>query len=183
MSNSFQKNKMVCVCQVASAHGVKGEVKLFSFMEDRLNIKSYPVLFDEDGKSYEVKVTGLFKEDLLIARLNDNMDRNVAEELRGKKLYVNRDNMPDLEEEEYYHADLIGLEVVTTDGENLGIVSAIHNFGAGDILEVKKGQNSLMLPFTKKVVLKIDFDNGQMISIPLKEIFLEQENDKEGEEN
>ena len=170
---SSHNDKMVCICQVASAHGVKGEVKLYSFMEDRLNIKSFPVLYDEDGIGYEIKVTGLFKEDLLIARLNGMTDRNAAERLKGKKLYVKRENLPKIGAEEYYHADLIGLSVVTTKGNDIGKITAVHNFGAGDILEVKKGHNSLMLPFDRNIVTDIDIAAGKAVCLPLEDIFIE----------
>ena len=170
---SFHNGKMVCICQVASAHGVKGEVKLYSFMEDRLNIKSFPILYDEDGNSYEIKITGLFKNDLLIARLNGMTDRATAERLKGRKLYVKRESLPQIGDEEYYHTDLIGLDVVTTKGDNIGKINAVHNFGAGDILEVKKGGNSLMLPFNRDIVTDIDITAGRAVCLPLEDIFIE----------
>jgi 16S rRNA processing protein RimM len=158
----------VCVAQIGAAHGIRGEVRLRSFTEDPAAVASYGLLENEDGtQRFEIKALRPAK-DHFVARLVGIGDRNAAERLTGLKLYVPRDRLPPVEDEEtFYHADLIGLEAVTPEGTRLGTVTAIFNFGAGDIIEIKpEGGATLMVPFTQTAVPQIDIASGRMVVVP-----------------
>jgi 16S rRNA processing protein RimM len=107
---------------------------------------------------------GAAGESVVLARLEGVTDRNAAEALRGLRLYVSRDALPEPESDEFYHHDLIGLTAVLVSGETLGKVEAVHNFGAGDLLEVSRdGASSVMVPFTNAVVPTVDLANGRVV--------------------
>jgi 16S rRNA processing protein RimM len=156
----------ICVARIGAAHGVRGEVKLWSFTEDPLAIAKYGPLETEDGKRrFEIETLRPAK-DHLVARLKGIGDRDAAETLRNLELYVARARLPEIEEADtYYHADLIGMSAVTPEGVPLGAVTALHNFGAGDLLEIATiaGGETLLLPFTETVVPKIDMVLRQVV--------------------
>jgi 16S rRNA processing protein RimM len=158
----------ICVAQIGAAHGVRGEVRLRSFTEDPMAVTSYGPLESEDGtRRFTIEALRPLK-DLFVARLEGVADRDAAEALTNIRLYVPRDRLPPLEDAEtYYHADLIGLAAVTADGAPLGTVKAIHNFGAGDILEIKLDSGEpLMVPFTDTAVPDIDLAARRMVVVP-----------------
>src|SRR5258707_9347703 len=125
----------ICVARIGTAHGVRGAVKLWTFTEDPLAIKRYGPLVTKDGaRQFEV-ATAREAKGHLVATLKGIATREEAERLNGLELYVAREALPATDEDEYYHADLIGLAAVTTANEPLGRVVAIHNFCAGDIIE------------------------------------------------
>jgi 16S rRNA processing protein RimM len=159
----------VCVAQIGAAHGIRGEVRLRSFTEKPMAVTTYGPLESEDGtQRFEIKALRPAK-DHFVARLAGIDDRNAAERLTGVKLYVSRERLPPVEDEEtFYHADLIGLAAVTPEGAPLGTVTAIHNFGAGDIVEIapEGGGATLMLPFTDTTVPEIDLAAGRMVVVP-----------------
>jgi 16S rRNA processing protein RimM len=159
----------VCVAQIGAAHGIRGEVRLRSFTEEPMAVTTYGPLESEDGtQRFEIKALRPAK-DHFVARLAGIDDRNAAERLTGVKLYVSRERLPPVEDEEtFYHADLIGLAAVTPEGAPLGTVTAIHNFGAGDIVEIapEGGGATLMLPFTDTTVPEIDLAAGRMVVVP-----------------
>ena len=160
----------ICVAQIGAAHGLRGEVRLRSFTEDPMAITAYGPLESEDGtRRFEVEDLRPAK-DHFVARLSGVDDRDAAERLTNVKLYVPRDRLPPVEEEEtYYHADLIGLVAVTPDGAALGTVTAILNFGAGDVVEIKPagGGEPLMVPFTDAAVPLVDIAAGRIVVRPL----------------
>ena len=125
------------VARIGAAHGIRGEVKLWSFTEDPLAVTNYGPLETEDGaRRFEIEAARPAK-DHLVARLKGIGDRNAAETLRNTDLFVPRDRLPPIEEADtFYHADLVGLSAVGEDGAALGTVIAIHNFGAGDLIEI-----------------------------------------------
>jgi 16S rRNA processing protein RimM len=126
----------ICVGRIGAAHGTRGEVKLWSFTADPLAVADYGPLESEDGKrKFEIEALRPAK-DFLVARFAGIADRSAAEELRNLDLYVARARLPPPEPDEYYHADLIGLPVMDAAGASLGTVAAIHNFGAGDLIEL-----------------------------------------------
>ena len=130
--------KQVCVGVVTGPHGVGGAVRIKSFTARPEDIAAYGPLADETGRRrLELRLLGAAKG-VLIARLPGVEDRDRAEALRGLRLYLPRSALPPPEEEEYYHADLIGLEAVLADGTPLGRVRAVHDFGAGDTLEIER---------------------------------------------
>jgi 16S rRNA processing protein RimM len=154
----------ICIARIGAAHGVRGAVKLWTFTEDPFAVKAYGALLTKDGaRSFEV-VTAREAKGHLVATLKGITTREDAERLNGLELYVARENLPATDEDEYYHADLIGLAAVNAAGEPLGRVIAIHNFGAGDIIEIAPPQGATMLlPFTNAVVPSVDLANGRVV--------------------
>jgi 16S rRNA processing protein RimM len=160
----------ICVAQIGAAHGLRGEVRLRSFTEDPMAVTAYGPLESEDG-SRRFKIEALRPaKDHFVARLAGIADRDAAEKLVNLKLYVSRDCLPPIEDDEtFYHADLVGLAAVTRDGTPLGRVTAILNFGAGDLVEIKPegGGEPLMVPFTDAAVPEINIAAGRMVVVPL----------------
>jgi 16S rRNA processing protein RimM len=154
---------MVCVGAIAGAFGVRGEARIKSFCAEPDAIGDYGPLSSEAGQSYDVKITRPVKGGFA-ARLSGVPTREAAESLKGTKLYAPRERLPALPEDEFYHTDLIGLEVVDTGGAALGKVRAIHDFGAGDVLDIVGGPAPVMLPFTKAAVPTVDLAKGRLIA-------------------
>ncbi len=154
----------ICVARIGAAHGVRGAVKLWTFTEDPLAVKRYGPLLTKDGaRQFEVTHARQAKGHL-VATFKGVATREDAEKLNGIELFVARDKLPDTDEEEYYHADLIGLAAVTPANEPLGCVIAIHNFGAGDIIEIAPPHGATMLlPFTNAVVPTVDLTGGRVV--------------------
>jgi 16S rRNA processing protein RimM len=152
------------VARIGAAHGVRGAVKLWTFTEDPLAVKTYGPLTTKDGaRQFEVTHASEAKGHL-VATLKGIATREEAERLNGVELYIARDKLPATDENEYYHADLIGLAAVNAANEPLGRVIAIHNFGAGDIIEIAPPQGAtLLLPFTNAVVPSVDLAGGRVI--------------------
>lgn len=154
----------ICLGAVVGVHGIRGEVKVKAFTEDERSLAKYGVVRNEDGtREFDLKIVGRSKE-LLRVKIKGVEDRNTAETLIGTGFYIERSRLPEPQEDEFYHADLIGLEVRGVDGEKIGIVNALYNFGAGDLIELKTADGSLeMLPFTRQYVPTIDVKNGFII--------------------
>ena len=154
----------VCLGAIVGVHGIRGEVKVKSFTENEEDLSRYGVLFDEAGnRTFELKIVGHSKE-LLRVKIKGVDDRNVAETLIGTGLYIERTKLPQTEEDEFYHTDLIGLMALTSKGEKVGTVNALYNFGAGDLIEIRTSENRLeMLPFTKEYVPTINLKEGYII--------------------
>jgi 16S rRNA processing protein RimM len=147
-------------------HGVRGEIRLKSYTADPAAIASYGPLTTEDGRIFEL-VSVRPQKDVLIARVKGLASRDAAQALTHVKLYAPRDRLGEAEEDEFFHADLVGLRAETADGETLGTVVALHNFGAGDVLEIRPGRGqSILLPFTKEVVPVVDIPGGLMVVVP-----------------
>jgi 16S rRNA processing protein RimM len=159
--------RRICVGIVTGPHGVGGAVRIKSFTARPEDIAAYGPLADETGRRrLELRLLGAAKG-VLIARLPGIEDRNRAETLRGLRLYLPRSALPQPEAEEYYHADLIGLEAVLRGGTPLGRVRAVHDFGAGDTLEVERnGAPPVMVPFTRAVVPVVDIEAGRLVIEP-----------------
>lgn len=158
----------ICVGAIAGAFGVQGEVRLKSFCSDPEAIADYAPLYTEDGaRSFTVKLTRPVTGGLG-ARLGGIATKEEADALKGVTLWADKDKLPSLPDDEFYHADLIGLEVVDTGGQRLGTVRAVHNYGAGDILEVfgPGRRQALLLPFTKLCVPTVDLTAGRIVADP-----------------
>ncbi len=156
----------VCVGAIAGAFGVRGEVRLKSFCAEPEAIADYQPLMSEDGALIAaIKLTSVTRNGLT-ARLTGVTSREQAEALRGARLFVSRDMLPGLPDDEFYHADLIGLEVLDTGGKPLGKVGAVLNHGASDLLEIHGGGNTLLLPFTRQTVPTVDLATGRIIADP-----------------
>jgi 16S rRNA processing protein RimM len=155
---------VICVARIGAAHGVRGAVKLWTFTEDPLAVKDYGPLTTKDGaRHFEVAQVREAK-DHLVATFKGVASREDAERLNGIELYIAREKLPETDDDEYYHADLIGLAAVNTADEPLGRVAAIHNFGAGDIIEIAPPHGpTLLLPFTNAVVPTVDLKGGRVV--------------------
>ncbi len=154
----------ICVARIGAAHGVRGDVKLWTFTEDPFAVKAYGPLSTKDG-ARQFEVTSARKaKDHLVATFRGVTTREEAERLNGVELYVAREKLPATEEDEYYHADLIGLAAETIAGVMLGRVVAIHNFGAGDIIEIAAPSGvTMLLPFSNAVVPTVDLAGGRVV--------------------
>jgi len=157
----------VCLGAIAGVHGVKGLVRLKSFTSDPKDIASYGPLEDERGsRLFEIAVMGASRG-ALIARIEDVVDRDAAERLKGEKLYVKRAKLPPAGDGEFYQFDLVGLEARLEDGSMLGRVAAVFDFGGGTNLEIARaGGGSVMVPFTSRIVPKVDLSAGQLTVAP-----------------
>jgi 16S rRNA processing protein RimM len=157
----------VLVGAIAGAHGVRGAVRIRSFTDDPAAVAAYGPVFDEAGaRQLVLKVTGPTKGGV-IAEIDGVADRDAAESLRGVRLYVPRAALPSTDEDEFYQADLIGLAVETVDGDSLGRVRAVQNFGAGDLLEVERADGSTVsLPFSRAAVPVVDIGAGRIVADP-----------------
>jgi 16S rRNA processing protein RimM len=158
----------ICVAQIGGAHGLRGEVKLKSFTADPMAVTDYGPLTSEDGSAtFEIEAVRAGKGHL-IARFRGVGDRDTAERLANVRLFVSRKRLPPLAADEFYHTDLIGLSAVTADGSEVGTVVAVHDFGAGDIVEVQPagGGTSIMLPFTAAFVPSVDLANRRIVVAP-----------------
>jgi 16S rRNA processing protein RimM len=163
----------VCLGQIGAAHGVRGEVRLRSFTSDPAAIADYGPLETEDGRVLEIETLRPAK-DHFVARLAGIRDRDAASALTNAKLYVPRERLPQTESaDEFYHADLIGLAAVDQTGRTLGTVVAIHNFGAGDLVEVKPqaGGNTELVPFDVTHAPEVDIASGRIVIHPPEGMF------------
>jgi 16S rRNA processing protein RimM len=158
----------ICLGQIGAPHGVRGEVRLRSFTANPDAITGYGPLETEDG--HVVKIESLRPaKDHFVARLAGVSDRSAAERLTNVKLYVPRERLPAPESaDEFYYADLIGLAVIDGSGNDLGTVLAIHNFGAGDLVEIKPANGGVtkLLPFNEATVPVVDLAAGRLIVEP-----------------
>lgn len=153
-------DKRICVARIGAAHGVRGEVRLWSFTADPLAVTGYGALSTKDGARAFTLAKVREAKGHLVAALDGVTTREAAEALNGVELYVPRDRLPPPDEDEFYHADLIGLRARTAGGEALGTIVAVHNFGAGDLIEIANGGASELLPFDRATVPVIDLGGG-----------------------
>ncbi|MDW4497294.1 ribosome maturation factor RimM [Sulfitobacter sp. D35] len=163
----------VCVGAIAGAYGVRGELRVKSFCAVPENIESYSPLSSEDGaRAFHLALLRPIKNGFA-ARIAEVATKEEADALKGVQLFASRDQLPDLTEDEYYHADLIGLTVVDTGGTELGRVKAVQNHGAQDILEVQLPGSSetALLPFTLAIVPTVDIAGGRIVADPPEGIF------------
>lgn len=158
----------VCVGQFAGAHGVRGLVRIRSFTEQPMQVAAYGPVEDESGtRRFQVTAKSMAKG-AVIAEVEGVQDREAAQRLNGMRLYVSRDRLPPIEAEgEFYHADLIGCAAFDTAGTPLGLVHAVHDFGAGTLLELRRtGAEPLLLPFTEAAVPEVDIAARRILVDP-----------------
>ena len=171
----------VCLGVIVGAHGVRGLVRVKPFTEDPEGVAGYGPVETKDGsRRFKIKVTGATKG-VVICQLEGVTDRDVAEALRGTELYVDRAALPEVDEEEgYYQVDLIGLQAIGADGRLYGRVEAIHNFGAGDLLDIARpeGGATVLVPFTDENVPVVDIEAGRLTLDPPEGLFDEEEADE-----
>ena len=158
--------ELILVGRVAGAFGVRGEVRITSYTAEPAALLEYKDLRREDGSTGLTLTDGRPAKGGVVARAEEIATREEAEALRGLKLYISRDVLPEPEEDEFYVTDLIGLDVVTAEGEVLGKVKTVHDFGAGDLLEVQPAEGaSWWLPFTREAVPEVRIGEGKVIAV------------------
>jgi len=161
---SKKDDKLICVAAIAGAFGVRGEVKIKSFTAEPESCLTYGPLMDENGKVILTPVKSRPVKNALAVTCEEIKTPEQADALKSTKLYVPRSVFPDLDEDDFYHSDLIGLDVKTTNGKRAGKIIAVHDFGAGDMLEIKpKDGTSFYHPFTKAGVPKVDIGAGRVV--------------------
>jgi 16S rRNA processing protein RimM len=165
-------NDRVLLGEIGAAQGLKGEVRLRSYTQDPAAIARYGALDDEHGRRIEIESLRVTPK-ALIARIKGVTTREGAEALANTKLYIARSRLPARDEEEWYHADLIGLAVVNAAGAPIGTVIAVQNFGAGDLIEVKPsaGGPTVLVPFTRDAVPEVDVEGGRLVLVPPEGLF------------
>ncbi|MDD9331891.1 MAG: ribosome maturation factor RimM [Wolbachia sp.] len=158
-------NDLICLGIITSPHGIKGAVKIKTFTERPENISLYGELTNGD-KSYGINSISVIGDNLVIATISSVNSRNEAELLRNKRLYIARNKLPKLDDEnEFYQNDLIDMEVRLENNELYGYIKSIYNFGSGDILEILVigTQKNIMLSFTKEIFLNINVNERYVI--------------------
>ncbi len=159
----------VLVGRIGAAHGIKGEVRLVSFMAEPKAIGTYGPLNDESGtRRFEIAALRPVKDNIFIARFSGIATRDAAETLNNLDLYLPRAALPAAADDEFYHADLIGLTALDSAGAEIGRVTDVLNFGGGDILEIAPvgGGETLLLPFTRACVPSIDLTQKRLVIVP-----------------
>ncbi len=158
---------LVCVGIIVGARGLGGDLRIKSFTMDPDDVAAYGPLCDETGKPmFELRVVGHAKGNV-IARVAGVNNRDAAEALKSRRLYVLRTALPDAGEEEYYHDDLVGLRARLVGGGELGTVRAVHDFGAGAVVEIEdEAGGAVMVPFTRAAVPEVDLAGGSMVVDP-----------------
>jgi len=156
----------VCLGVVVGAKGLRGEVRIKSFTEDPEGIGAYGPVTVGDGRRFKVTVVGS-AQGVVIAKLGGIADRTAAEGLKGARLFVERSALPAPVAGAFYHADLMGAEVRLTNGDVLGKVSALYNFGGGDMMEVGEGRDSVLIPLTSEVIAELDVEGGLVVVHPI----------------
>lgn len=154
----------ILLAAIIGAQGLKGAVKVKLFTEAPQALSSYGPLRDAQGRKYEITAFRSGKPGEAVISFSSVADRNTAEALRGTELFVDRAVLPATAEEEFYHADLIGLEAQDSEGRMLGKVAAVHNYGAGDVIEIARPDgDSVLLAFTRETVPTIDIPGGRIV--------------------
>jgi 16S rRNA processing protein RimM len=168
-----ENEDLICVGAISGAFGVRGEIRLKSFCAVPDEIEEYSPLTSEDGTAqYSLYLTRAIKNGFA-ARLSGVETKEDADAMKGVRLFAHRDQLPKLPDDEFYHADLIGLEVYDTGGALLGRVKEVLNHGASDLLEIH-GQglkSTVLLPFTLAAVPTVDLEAGRIIADPPEGLF------------
>lgn len=154
---------------IGAAQGLRGEVRVKAFTLDPTALGDYGNLHSEDGRVFEVLEIREAKN-VVVVRFRGVNDRNAAEALKGLDLYIERDRLPDeeLDDDEFFYADLEGLEAFDENGRSHGTVTGIFDFGAGDLLELKgPGKRPVLIPFSEAAVIEVDFENGRLLIDPV----------------
>lgn len=159
---------LICVGAIAGAYGVRGELRIKSFCAEASAIGDYSPLTDETGReSYQLAVIGPIKAGFS-ARIVGVGNKEQADDLKGTKLYARRDQLPALDDDEYYYSDLVGCMVLDTGGQEIGPVKTVLNHGADDLLEINMGpgKETCLVPFTKAIVPTVDLKGRRIIIDP-----------------
>ena len=162
-----EADELLCVGVVIGARGLGGEVRVKSFTAEAADVAAYGALYDDSGgRPLWLRVVAQ-RGEAVVARVDGVDDRTAAESLKGRKLYVPRSALPEPAEDEYYHADLIGLRAELAGGGMLGTVRAVYDFGAGAVVEIGGQDNDVvMVPFTRRAVPAVDIAGGRIVVDP-----------------
>lgn len=179
LAASTPLSSLFCAAVIAAPHGVQGWLKVKCFLEDPSKFQAYSPYSNERGEEcFIVKKVVSQDKDILIVSLDEISDRHQAELIKGEKLMLSRDRLPDLSEDTYYHTDLMGLSIKSFSGDFLGTVHALYNFGAGDLLEIKTIEDKLeMVPFTRASVSEVNIEKGFLLLSEEGEMFLKGDRD------
>ena len=163
--------RTVVVARFGAAHGIKGEVRLKSFTQAPEDVVTYGPLSAADGRAFEIlaarPAAGSSSPDMLIVRVKGITDRTAAEKLTNLDLSVPGDRLPAPDEDEFYHADLVGLAAFLADGAAFGTVVSVQNYGAGDLLEIAPAAGpTVLVPFTRAAVPGVDLAAGKVVIDP-----------------
>ena len=162
-----EPQKSILIAEIGAAHGIRGEGRVKAHTADPRAIADYGPLYDSRGGIFRVRSLRHLKDDMLVVAFEGVTDRTAAEKFTRTKLFVDRSALPPPDEDEFYHADLVGLAVETVAGEAIGTVTAVVNFGADDLLDVRRpGGTSVYVPFTRAIVPTLDFSAGKAIIAP-----------------
>lgn len=167
---------------IGAAQGLRGEVRVKAYTLDPTALGDYGNLHSADGRVFEVLEVREAKN-VVVVRFRGINDRNAAEALKGLELYIERDKLPDeeLDDDEFFYADLEGMEAVDETGRSHGTVTGIFDFGAGDLLELKgPGKRPVLIPFSEAAVLEVDFENGKLLIDPVAAGLDEENEDRPG---
>jgi 16S rRNA processing protein RimM len=159
-------DRLILMGVFGAPQGVRGEIRVKSLTAEPSAIGAYGPLTDKkDARAFVFDALRPLKDDMLVARVAGVATRDAAEALRGVEIFARRDQLPPLAHDEFYYDDLIGLEAVDAAGGRIGRVASLMNYGAGDVLEIApaQGGETLLLPFTKSVARRIDFDAGRIV--------------------
>jgi 16S rRNA processing protein RimM len=167
------KSELVFVAAIAGSHGVRGECKVKSFTQNEADAFGYGPFYDEDGQVLLTPVKHRSAKNLWVASFKEQMTREQAQALKGTRLYVPRSALPALEEEEFYHAELIGLKAQSLDGSPMGEIKDVHNYGSGDLLELTgtpERDDGWLLPFTLAFVPHVSVKDGVVTIDPPEDV-------------
>ena len=183
MTSHKEPDGKILIAQIGAAHGIRGEVRVKLFSDDPASLTQYGPLLSADGSRRFKILSARASKTVFVCRIKDVADRNGAESLNGVKLYVDRDHLPELEEEEFYHSDLIGLEARLEDGTALGTIVGIPDFGAGDLLDISSiGGKGLYVPFTQEAVPEVNLAEGHVVIVPPEGLLDEADKAEQGKE-
>jgi 16S rRNA processing protein RimM len=168
---------------VIGAQGLKGEVKVKTFTETPETIARYGALHVKDGRSFRVTSSRAPKDDVIVVQFEGVSDRNAAEALKGLELHVRREVLPKPAAQEFYQADLIGLRADDEEDRFIGKVVSIHNYGAGDVIEIARDDGStVLLPFSKSFVPQVEIENGRIVVAVPEEVGTDERGPRRGVE-
>jgi 16S rRNA processing protein RimM len=166
-------DRLILMGAFGAPQGVRGEIRVKSLTKEPSAIGGYGPLTDKGrARAFAFETLRPLKDNMLIARVAGVSSREAAEALKGVEIFARRDQLPPPSEDEFYYDDLVGLEAVDAAGERLGRVVSLMNYGAGEVLEIApaQGGETLLLPFTKRVAPRIDFDAGRIVIEPPREV-------------
>ena len=158
---------LVLLGRISAAQGLRGEVRVVSFTEDPESITAYGPLTDQTGRGFTIESLRVIKGGVLAVQLSGVTDRTSAEKLKGTELYAEKARLPATDENEWYWDDLVGLRAESAEGEEIGQIAAVQNYGAGDLLEIrlKDSRETVLLPFTESVVPEVNVKAGRLVVI------------------